>query len=384
MLILNELTKNGLGGGKTMERISIIQLFMLTLIFQIGTSVIFGFASVAGSDAWLSTLICTGIGTCLIIMFLILMRLQPGLTLVEWFPAQFGQWLGTPIAWFYMLHFLYNSGRTLGDIKDLIPTTILPGTPSWIILGIFMIAITYALYSGIEVIARLAELILPVILVLFFLEIILIFASDITDIKNLQPVLGAGWGRIWKSVWPSGIQQSFGETLEFAMIWTLVINPKRIMKTTLLATVSYGILLSIFDALAVLTFGEGIFSTSVYPLYRLVKVISVADFLENLDALGILYFMGTAFFKVTIQMYGAIRGIQQLLYLRDSRVLVFPTAAIVLYLGLTQSTSTSEHWFSNKSLGNVGLLPFIVFPSLLLIVACIRKQLSITQMKKSG
>jgi spore germination protein KB len=367
-----------------MERISNIQLFMLTLLFQIGSSVIFGFAAAAGSDAWLSTLICTGLGTCLIMMYLVLMWLQPGLTLDEWFPAQFGRWLGTPIAWFYMLHFLYNSGRTLGDIKDLIPTTILPGTPNWIILGVFMIAIVYALYSGIEVIARLAEMILPVILVLFIIEILLIFASNIIDIRHLQPVMGGGWGRIWKAVWPSGIQQSFAETLEFAMIWTLSIDPKRIMKTTLFASVIYGILLSIFDALAILTFGEGTFSTSTYPLYRLVKVISVADFLENLDAVGILYFMGTAFFKITIQMYGVIRGIQQLLYLRDSRLLVLPIGAVVLYLGMSLSSSTAEHMSSFKNLGSFGALIYIVFPCLLLIVVCIRRIITNTQMNKSG
>jgi spore germination protein KB len=367
-----------------MERISTVQLFMLTLLFQIGTSVIFGFASAAGRDAWLSTLLSTGIGTCLILMYLILMRLQPGLTLVEWFPAQFGFWLGTPIAWFYCLHFIYNAGRTMGDIKDLIPTTILPGTPNWIILGIFMIAITYALFSGIEVLARLAEIILPVILVLFLIEIILIYASDITDIKRLQPVLGEGWGRIWKAVWPSGIQQSFGETLEFAMIWTLCSPSKRIIKTTLFASIVYGILLSSFDALAILVFGEGTFSTSRYPLYRLVKVISVADFLENLDALGILYFMGTAFFKVTIQMYGAIRGIQQLLSLGDSRLLVFPIGAVVFFLGLTMSKSTSEHWFSTTYLGQPGLIMYLFLPGLLLILVLIRKKISNAKMEKNG
>jgi spore germination protein KB len=310
-------------------------------------------------------------------MYLTLMHLQPGLTLVEWFPAQFGQWLGAPLSWFYILMFLYNGSRTLGDIKDLIPTTILPGTPNWIILGVYLIAITYALFSGIEVLARLAELILPVILILFLIEIILIFGSNITNIERLEPVLGEGWGRVWKAVWPNGIQLSFGETLEFAMIWTLTKQSKHIMKITFISTFLYGIILSIFDALAILTFGEGTFTTSTYPLYRLVKVISVADFLENLDALGILYVMATAFFKVTLQLYGVIRGIQQLLYLDNSRKIVLPVAVIVFYLAMTESKNLSEHMFSGlNSLGKAGILPYVLIPSLLLIVIYIRKILT--------
>jgi spore germination protein KB len=168
------------------------------------------------------------------------------------------------------------------------------------------------------------------------------------------------------------------------MIWTLCSPSKRIIKTTLFASIVYGILLSSFDALAILVFGEGTFSTSRYPLYRLVKVISVADFLENLDALGILYFMGTAFFKVTIQMYGAIRGIQQLLSLGDSRLLVFPIGAVVFFLGLTMSKSTSEHWFSITYLGQPGLIMYLFLPGLLLILVLIRKKISNAKMEKSG
>lgn len=358
---------------------------MLTLIFQIGSSVIFGFASVSGKDAWLSTLISTAMGACFILLYLTLMRLQPGLTLVEWFPTQFGFWIGTPIAWFYSLFFLYNASRTLGDIKDLIPTTILPGTPNWVILGAFTVAVAYALFSGIEVIARLAEIIVPTILVLFLIEIILVLGSDTNHIERLQPVLGEGWGRVWKAVWPIGIQQSFGETLEFAMFWTLVKPSEPIMRTTLLATVLYGMILSTFDALAVLAFGEGIFSASTYPLYNLVKMISIADFLENLDALGILYFMGTAFFKLAIQIYGSIRGIQQLLYLHSSRALVFPVVVIVFLLALTESRNTAEHTVSGlQKIGNPSLIPYVLLPCLLLVVIGLRKTLRNKQKTISG
>ncbi|NOU76699.1 GerAB/ArcD/ProY family transporter [Paenibacillus sp. LMG 31458] len=329
-----------------MERISPKQLFMLTMLFQIGSTVIFGFASNAGRDAWIATLISTGIGIFIIFIYTLLMQLLPGLTLVEWFQTQFGQWLGTPIAWLFPILFLYNAGRTLGDVKDLLITTILPGTPEWIVLGLFMIAITYVLLSGIEVIARLAEMILPVILLLFFIEIILIFGSHTIHFERLQPILGEGWGRVWKAVWPLGILQSFGETIAFAMIWPLTKQPERIRKTTILATILFGMSITIFDVLAILTFGEGTFSSSSYPLFRLAKVISIADFLENLDALGILYFVSTAFFKTTLQMYTAIRGIQQLMYIHNSHLLIYPTAVIVLYLGLTISKSTAEHVFS--------------------------------------
>lgn len=357
-----------------MERISIKQLFMLTMMYQIGSTVIFGFASNAGRDAWLSTLISTGIGIFIVFIYTLLMKLQPGLTLVEWYPAQLGRWLGIPIAWLYPVQILYNSGRTIGDVKDLIITTILPGTPEWIVLGLFMIAIAYGLFSGIEVLARLAEVILPVILILFFIEIVLIFGSHITLIERLQPVVGEGWGRVWKAVWPLGIMQSFGEMIAFAMIWPLTKQPERIKKTTLFATMLSGMIISAFDAIAVMVFGEGTFSTGSYPLFRLAKVISIADFLENLDALGILYFISTAFFKAALQMYTAIRGIQLLMYIKNANLLICLSAVVVLYLGLNISKSSSEHMYSVFKVFPVdGVVLELVLPSLLLIVIGLRK-----------
>jgi len=81
-----------------MGRISSYQLFILTLLFQIGTTIIFGFASDAGRDAWISVIISSAVGTMFVIMYTLIARLNPGLTLVEWFPAQLGKWLGTPLA----------------------------------------------------------------------------------------------------------------------------------------------------------------------------------------------------------------------------------------------------------------------------------------------
>ncbi|MBP2076452.1 hypothetical protein J2Z64_000664 [Oceanobacillus polygoni] len=93
-----------------MERISVYQLFTITVFFQLGTSVIFGFATAAGRDAWLAILISTAFGILLILMYVALMKLNPGLAFVEWFPTQLGKWIGMPIAWLYPLMFCMWQG----------------------------------------------------------------------------------------------------------------------------------------------------------------------------------------------------------------------------------------------------------------------------------
>lgn len=353
-----------------MERISSYQLFSMTILFQIGTTIIFGFSAAAGRDAWIAVLLATVIGMLIIFIYLILMKMQPGLTLVEWFPAQFGKWIGTPLAWMYPLLFLYDAGRAAGDIKDLIPVTILPLTPQIVIICAFLAVAVYALYSGIESIGRISGIWMPIIILLYLVVVGLISASGIIDFKNIQPILNKGWPNIMKAVWPLGITQTFGETIEFAMIWPLVKEQNKIAKITLFSTLASGLLICSVDLIAILVLSEKYFSNSIYPIYTLIQQIEVSNFIENLDSIGVISFLTTAFFKITLHIFCAVYGMQKLLKTKSSRKFIIPAVAIVGYLGITMAKSVVEH--SKVGLEilpyNLWIPLFYVLPILLLIV----------------
>ncbi|MBC2579445.1 endospore germination permease [Clostridium sp. DJ247] len=362
-----------------MEKISTYQLYAITVLFQIGTTIVFGFASTAGRDAWIVILISTTTGIILNLLYTLLMRMNSGLTLVEACILRFGKWLGPTIAWTYTIANIYNMGRTLGDLRFLIPVTILPRTSILIILAIFMFVEAYAVFSGIEVIARLGELFLPLILLLFFIEVILIFSSDIISIHNLQPIVGKGWKPIWKALWPVGISVGFGESIIFSMIWPLVNQPKKILKTTILATITSGLLITAFDILAIGVLGEGIFKNSIYPLYTVVQQISVSEFIENLQAIAVLYFLTTSFLKISIYFFAIVRAIQQLTAVANGRIFILPVLIIVLYLGVTMSSSVSSHIQSGLRI-HPNLIPIMIYfvlPAILFMVTLIKKILKI-------
>ncbi|MFP3126285.1 spore germination protein [Ectobacillus funiculus] len=361
--------------GSHMERISNYQLFTITVFFQVGTTIVFGFASGAGRDAWLAVLISSFLGMIIMLMYLLLMRMQPGLTLIEWYPAQLGRWLGGFISWLYVLEFIYDAGRGIADVKYLIPTTILPETPTWVIGGVFIIVVAYGVSSGIEIIGRMGEMGFPIIIALSLLEMILLFSSGVVHTERLQPVLYEGWGEIWKSVWPTGATQSFGESIELAMIWTLTRQPERVMKTTILAIICSAIFIGTMDALAVAVLGEGVFQRSMYPMYLLIRQINVADFVTNMDAIGILFFCGLLFMKLSIHMFVAIRSIQLLTSIQNSRILVLPVSIIVFLIGIKMDSNSVKHIYDGVHIVPTLLwVPlFIILPSTLLFVTWIRK-----------
>lgn len=368
-----------------MEKISAYQLFSLTILYQVGTTIIFAFGAAAGRAAWIVVLISTVLGLLINLLYLILMRMHPGLTLVEWYTAEFGKYLGTVIAWVYPLQLLYVAGRIIGDLTILIPTTLLPLTPSSAYISLFLIVVIYILFNGIENIGRLGELILPVVFIFYFIELILIFNSDIVNIEFIKPYQGKGWDNIWKAVWPLGITQTFGQTIEFAMIWPLVEKQDKVIKISLIATAISGIFLASLNLLAVLVLGEAVFSQSIIPMYALIGMINVGDFITNLEGINVISFIFTAFIKICLHLYCAVRGIQLLTYSKSSRRLILPAVIIAMYLGMNMSSNTAEHLEVGMQVipNNLWVPIFIILPVILLIVSLIRSKLrSIKQAKK--
>jgi spore germination protein KB len=356
-------------------RISNRQLFSLTVFFQIGTTIIYGFSASAGQDAWIATTLSTMIGISIILMYIFLMYLQPGLTLVEWFPAQFGKWLGEPIAWLFPLLFIYEAGRIVADLKDMVPSTILPETPSWAVIAIFILVVAYGIYGGIEVLARFSEICLPIILFMFCVELIMLESTGHVKVENLSPVLEKGWKNIWHSVWPLGITQSFCQTLQFAMIWPLVNHPQRIMKTTIMATILFGILITLADMFGIMVMGRETFQRNIYPLYILLKMVNIGNFISGLDVFGVIYFCITSFFKISIHIYAAFIGIQQLTKVRNTPFLIFPIVIITFILGITMSSNTTEHiQVATKVLPyNLWVPIYLGLPSILLIIIGLKR-----------
>ena len=359
-----------------MVKISNYQLFALIVLFQVGTTIIFGLASSAGRDAWIAVIISAIFGMAEIYLFLWLMRQHPGLTLMDWFIVRFGKWIGTPIAWLFPLLFLYSTGRTLRDLGEVMGPILLPRTPFLVTLGVMLAVICYVTYQGIETLARVSETLLIIILGAFCIEVVLLLSSpDLVSFRYLQPILSEGWGRIWKTVWPTGMTQSYGQTIEFAMIWSLVSRPEQVPKTTIYATLIATAVILISDILAISVFGEYLFVRSNFPLYSVLGEVSVGDFLENLNPLGVIYLSTMTFFKTSLHFWVSIRAIGQLTKIKNEHNLILPLALLVLLLSLTMASSLTEHvYIGSKVLNQYFWVPiYLGLPCLLLFVIWVQK-----------
>ncbi|WP_269079215.1 GerAB/ArcD/ProY family transporter [Paenibacillus durus] len=171
--------------------------------------------------------------------------------------------------------------------------------------------------------------------------------------------------------------QSFGETLIFAMLWVSLNKPEQVMKTSIYAVLLSGFCILLLNLFAIAVFGEGIYLRSIFPLYILIRQINIGNFITNLDALGVLYFCITSFFKFSIYLYAVARGFQQLLFLKSYRMIIWPAALCILFIGMTMASSQKEHIEVGMNIyPRFQILLLLALPAILLLVTCARKVLT--------
>lgn len=329
----------------------------------------------AKQDAWLAILLGMVGGLILFLVYSYLFRHYPNLPLTSYIPRILGNWIGYPVTFLYTLYFMYLASRVLRDFTDLLITSTFPETPM-VGINLIMIALTmYAIYKGIETLARTGEILFGVVAVFILLGYLFLFASGVVKMENLAPVLENGWNPVLTTAFPLTLTFPFGEMIVFAMLLPYLNQPKRGMQVGLYAAISSGLVLAVTAAINIAVLGTHIATTSIFPLLETAQKINVGDFIQRLDAFVISMLIIGGFIKITLFFYAAVIGAADLFKLQNHRYLIGPTGIIILIASIKIASNLPEHLEVGLKIVPIYLhLPFQVgIPLLLLLVVFIRE-----------
>jgi len=357
-------------------RISASQLFILMVLFELGTSLLLPVAIQANQDAWLSILLGM-LGS--LILFLIYCKLYsyyPSLLPTEYMQKILGKTIGSVLAFLYMFYFIYNMARVLRDLGEMLLTFSYSDTPLFIANALLILVIIYTVRKGIEVVARSGEVFFIFMYVLAVTGFFLIVCSGLIDFKNLQPVLEKGIFPVLKVVLVQTLYFPFGEAIVFSMILPYLNNPKKAKATMLCATGLSGINLTITMLINISVLGVDLTARSQFPLLSTVQSIQVADFLERLDVFFMLALVIGGFSKISILFYSAMIGTANLFKIKSPSQLSYPIGIIVLFMSLTISSNFQEHLHEGIGIEMFFIqIPFIaIIPVLLFLVAFLKNR----------
>ncbi|MFC0474069.1 GerAB/ArcD/ProY family transporter [Robertmurraya beringensis] len=151
-----------------------------------------------GGDIWISTLIATIQGG--VIMFLVILVIRRMLEgdLIDQAARLLGKWFGKFVALITFLFFLAAYGPVMSTFVFHLKDYFLPEAPILLFIIAASLLGTYAIYFGVEVIARMA---LIGVFSIIALNILLMFGSlSEFDIRELRPTFQMGFLRtVWAS-----------------------------------------------------------------------------------------------------------------------------------------------------------------------------------------
>ncbi|MHA6487780.1 spore germination protein [Bacillus cabrialesii] len=357
-------------------QISIRQLFVMIIIFELGSSLLITPGTIAGRDAWIAVLLGCAAGLFLFYLYQGIYQCYPDFSPKEYMDDMLGTTLSWIFSFLYILYFAYIAARVLRDFGEMLLTFAYHDTPIIIVNALLIVVSIYAVRKGIEVLARSAELLFGAMYLLGALGLVLLIVSGSVEPQNLKPVLADGVYPIVHSVFTQTMYVPFGEVVLFVMIFPYLSDRKGVKKTGMLAMIISGLVVTLTVAINISVLDVDLTLRSQFPLLSTIQTIKVEEFLDRLDVLFMLALIIGGFFKVSLYLYAVVVGASTLFKEKNPSQLAYPMGFGILVLSITIATNFSEHL--NEGLNVVPLyihLPFqFLFPLFLFIIAVWKKK----------
>ncbi|NLO89249.1 MAG: endospore germination permease [Clostridia bacterium] len=352
------------------DRITTWQMFIL-LISAINAIEVLIFprqlATEVGPDGWIS-LIGGHLLAAISLFFIIKLGLLfPNETFAEYTPRIAGNIFGTFFVLLAASYWILITARILRQFGDFI-ILILDRTPIEILILSKLVLAAFIVRYGVEVIARICEILFPLFICLIF--VLTMVAVPEMDFSNFQPVLSSDF----KSLSYSIINTALG--LEGKEIFSMLI-PFMIVQVNAFkvgyAAIGLNLVLRLMIFIATIAvFGVDITKIFIWPAEELGRIVAApGQFFGRLDALLIGLWVTVTFSSVIIYYYLASLTLSHLLKFREHSIMVFPLFPVIFLLSLVPKNILETDQFSYYTSFIFGALVYVI-PPLLILISYIR------------
>lgn len=246
-----------------------------------------------------------GSGLMTLVLFLIVERLLfryfPGMDIVEVAKETFGRIPAILIAVIIGLYFVAVTATIMRQFTENVATSVLPTTPITLIAFLFILAVGYISYHGIEAIARTSYFALPILIV--GVLAICIFTANWWEPTRLLPFWGSGIPNV--AMGSLRYSSIFANVLLLCVIYPHAHDPKSLRIVGVTSILLSTCLLAAFSAAYVMTFPAQEAAKISFPLYQLARMIYIGHFFQNLESVFIFMWVTAAVLNMATTLWGA-------------------------------------------------------------------------------
>lgn len=313
---------------------SILTVTAIPIAFLIAPGTLFPYVANA---AWLAVLaaIIPGLAFILILLYIFKKSPQPFPVILENCLGKSG---GKIVGFCYSVVFMLVASVNLALFLYFVESNVLPRTPISVFIFAMLVSALYGIKKGFTAIARICEII--VLIGLPFTLLMLFLSFQQPDFRNLLPLAHVSCQPFIKAV-----AHSFRFLSQMFIILILAsycTRPRYMPGTLLKSLVTYVVIIGLTALIPVLIFGEVHASSLSFPTFKMVRLISIGNFIKNLDALFIAVWFSGVFGTVLFKWFLACYFTQQVFGLKDYRFLAAPSSIIIGFTAILVSSNIIE------------------------------------------
>ncbi len=356
------------------EKISNGQMFAIIINSTIGVGILSLprlLAEGMGTDGWILVVISLVIVILLTLMITFTAKLFPGKTMVE-----FGRELvTTPISdIFSIIYFIYLvvfAAFVVRIFGEIVKMYLLSKTPIEFIIISMLFVVAYLSRGGIESIAKISVLLIPVILFpVLFMSFVLLPDMDFT---NILPMFKFSIKDVTSNI--IDVFFSFAG-FEIILFYTAFVEkPNKAIKYNLVAVIIIAAIYLIVFLLALFTFGEIEITHQIWPSISLMETVDFPGaFIENVQGFFMAQWTLVIFSTLISFVFGASLILCKLFRANEQKYFVLPLIPIVYILSLIPDNIAASYDYVSQATYYLGTLAIIIIPILLFISVIIKKR----------
>ncbi|WP_237562855.1 GerAB/ArcD/ProY family transporter [Bacillus dakarensis] len=353
-------------------RISTLQMEFIIVPAVLATSIL-SIPAITGRlarhDMWMTPIIGSITGFLIVFIIWKLHQFYPKMTPVQYMEEIIGKIAGRAFGFSLILVFLHRTGISVRDYSDFLTSNVMLHTPELVFTISMIFVCALAARGGIEVIARTAVICTALFMGTAIVLLLLIKDIDITYMlpifeNGVLPVLKGGFiNHSW-----------FTDFFFLGFIFPFLNNQEKGLKAGMRSSFVVMFIFVYLNFFVLTLIGISCIN-QFYPVYAIVRAISVFEFFENFEVLVTASWVLGNFVKFSFFLYVISLSLGQLFRLSDFRILVFPMGLLLMFFGYWDLPNLVA---SRKYLAQIH--PFVMtffqflLPLFLLMIAIFRKK----------
>lgn len=320
-------------------------------------------ASVAQEGAVLATILAGIISTVFAVFMSILGRRFYKETIMEYSTKLVGKFLGKLFGGLIVIYFIAITSVILRDFSDALKGLLLESTPVEIITITMLLTTVYLTLNGINGIARISELFIPIIII----SLVLLIGLSLSNVNylRLKPVLKPPLLLTIKGI-PNLIMAFQGYEIIFLII-PFLYDHKRVIPYTFLGLGIPTILYTLIVCVSIGVFGLKTTQQLNYPTITLAEqIIFPGTLLGRFDILFAILWILAAFTTIANFLYMSSLSTVRLLGLRNYQPIIYFLMPMIYVLSILPQNLIEIEKFT-EMVGYLGLGVSIITMGLLLI-----------------